>query len=299
MSISSVGGGLNQYLQALLQQLNSLQSQGTTATSDPTQTQAPGFGDCSTDMGTPSATGTTTAPSQTLSDEILALLTQLQQAAQTGGSTTGASTQIQALATQGASTQIAAASASDPLTQLMSAMDSNGDGSISETEMESFIQAQGGTKDEADSLFTALNQGSTGNLTQATLSQDLQQGQAALANGPQGPHGAHHHHHHVPSADDVANNLVSAMDTNGNGSVDESEFTSFVSQIGGTSADATADFAALDPNNTGSVSAAQFSTAIKAFETANQTASNLADTSNPLLTLLNGFASTSTTSVTA
>jgi Ca2+-binding EF-hand superfamily protein len=281
MSVGAVGGGLNQYLQSLLKQLTATETQSTSAATDASQSPS----DFAVNANDPSSStsGTTTSPTQTLSDEILSLLTQLQQSAQTQG----------ASAPSTSSASVSTASASDPLSQLMSAMDTDGDGTVSETEMESYIQNQGGTKDQADTLFSALNQGNTGNLTQATLGKDLQQAQATP------PPGGHHHHHHMPSADQVGNDLVSAMDTDGDGSVDQSEFNSFMAGIGGTSADATSDFAALDPNNTGSVSAADFSTAIKAFESASQTANNFGDPSNPLLTLMNGFAADQTTNVTA
>jgi Ca2+-binding EF-hand superfamily protein len=276
MSVGAVGGGLNQYLQSLLKQLTANETQSTSAATDPSQTSS----DFSVSANDPSSatSGTTTSPTQTLSDEILSLLTQLQQ-----------STQTQGAGAPSSSASISTASASDPLTQLMSAMDSDGDGTVSETEMESYIQNQGGTKDQADGLFTALNQGNTGNLTEATLSKDLQQAQATP------PPGGHRHHHHMPSADQVGDDLLGAMDTDGDGSVDQSEFNSFMAGIGGSSADATSDFAALDPNNTGSVTAADFSAAIKAFENASQTANNFGDPSNPLLTLMNGFAADQTT----
>ncbi len=283
MAIGAVGGGLNQYLQSLLKQLTATETQSTAAATDPSQSQAaPGFAVNANDPSS-AASGTTTSPTQTLSDEILSLLTQLQQ-----------QTQTQGVGAPSSSASISTASASDPLSQLMSAMDTDGDGTVSQTEMESYIQNQGGTKDQADALFGALNQGNTGNLTQATLSKDLQQAQAAPP-----PGGHHHHHHHIPSADQVGNDLVNAMDTDGDGSVDQSEFSSFMSEIGGSSTDATSDFAALDPNNTGSVTAADFSTAIKAFENASQTANNFGDPSNPLLTLMNGFAADQATNVTA
>jgi Ca2+-binding EF-hand superfamily protein len=172
-------------------------------------------------------------------------------------------------------------------------MDSNGDGAISQSEMESYIQKQGGTVAEADALFSGLNQGGTGNLTQTQLASDLQQ-----ANGA----GGHHYHHHgLPSADQVGNDLVKAMDTNGNGAVDQSEFQQFVTGLGGTTAQATTDFAALDPNNTGSINAAQFSTAVQAFESASSAASTTSNGTSPILTLLNGFAqnATATTSSTS
>ena len=59
--------------------------------------------------------------------------------------------------------------------------------------------------------------------------------------------------------------------------------------LGGTAAEATTDFAALDPNNTGSVNAAQFTTAIRAFEQAGNAASITANPASPILTLLDAF----------
>jgi hypothetical protein len=67
----------------------------------------------------------------------------------------------------------------------------------------------------------------------------------------------------------VGNDLLSAIDSNGDGSADQSEFASFATSLGGTRSEAISDSAALNP--TGSVGAAQFSAAILAFENARQT----------------------------
>ncbi len=215
-----------------------------------------------------------------ISNQILALLTQLQQQAADPGATT--------TSTSPTTTSIApAATATDPLTQLFSALDTNGDGSVSQSEMESYIQQQGGTAAQADALFAGLNHDSTGNLTQAQLANDLQQAQASDT-------GHHHHRHEIPSADELGNKLVSAMDSDANGSVDQSEFTSFVTGLGGTPSEAAADFAALDPGNTGSVNAAQFSAATRAFETASNTRAIATNATSPILTLLDAFAQNAT-----
>jgi len=167
--------------------------------------------------------------------------------------------------------------------------------------MESYIQSQGGTQSEADSLYSSLGKNSAGNLTQAQLSSDLQQ---AGANGPSGANGHHHHRGQPPSADNVASKFVQAMDTNGDNSVDKSEFENFVTSLGGTTSEADTDFAALDTQNSGSVTANQFSDAIKTFEADSQTQSVAASsTTSPILALLDAFtksaSTTTTTSVTA
>ncbi len=282
MSIGGVGG-LNQYLSVLLNRLAPVAPSGTAAAPRTNPSQA-----ISDAPAVSAASGT--PPTQTLSDQILALLTQLQQIA--------ASPAASAASVPPTSTSIAtASSASSPLAQLMAAMDSDGDGTVSQSEMESYIQNQGGTKDQADALFAGLKQGSTGNLTQSQLASDLQSAQAA--------HGRHHHHHHhgMPSADQVGADFVSAMDSNGDGSVDQSEFSSFVTSQGGTASEAAADFSALDPNGTGSIGAAQFSAAISAFEHASQTVvGTAASAASPVLGLLDAFnqpAASNTTNVVA
>lgn len=282
MSIGSLGASiLNHGLSALLSSFGGTQAVSGAASDndgDFDGSTAPAAAAAGTASPSTALTGTGKAA---ISDQILALLTLLQQ--QTGSAP--ATPTASATGTAPASTTIATASAaSDPLSQLISAMDSDGNGSISQTEMEAYVEKQGGTAGQADALFSGLNQGGTGDLTKTQLASDLQ-------NAVQGAGGGHHHHHHhmPPSADKVANDLVSAMDSSGNGSVDSSEFQSFVTGLGGTSAQASADFAALDPNNTGSVSAAQFSSAIQAFETASNAASTASSGGSPILTLLDAF----------
>jgi Ca2+-binding EF-hand superfamily protein len=280
MSIGGIGSanGLSQSLAMLLSQLT-----GTQASGSVTDDAADEFGGCAAAPAAPQAAGAnnslTGSTKASLSDQILALLTQLQQQAGTSGA--NAST---AISTISASTAIGT---SDPLQQLISAMDSDGDGTVSQSEMESYIEKQGGTAAQGDALFAGLNQGGTGNLTQSTLASDLQQAQSTGA-----MHGHHHHHHHAaPSADQVGNDLVSAMDSDGSGAVDQSEFENFVTGLGGTTAQADSDFAALDPQDTGSVDAAQFSSAVTALQTASASGPQ-----SPILTLLDAFKQTANSS---
>ena len=276
MSIGSLGAamGLGQSLFGLLSRINS--PGATSAASAP----ADEFGGCSNTSAPPASGANTTAtgPSKAqVSSEILALLVKLQQ--QTGSSAASTSTSISTLS---ASTSIA--TSSDPLSQLMAAMDTDGDGEISQTEMESYVQTKlGGTTAQADALFAGLNNGGTGNLTATQLQNDLQQ-----ANG--GVHGHHgHHHHHGASADQVGNDLVKAMDSDGDGSVSQSEFETFVTGLGGTTSQADADFASLDPGNTGSVGATAFANAVTALQ------SSAGAGQSPVLNLLDAFRSSATT----
>ena len=286
MSIGGIGG-LSEDVSALLARLSG--TQGASGVDND--------GDFDGSTGSPAASSTTasTSPGNALtgstkaavSDQILALLTQLQQIASTqAGSAAAASTLISTASAAASSTTIAPASTTaDPLSKLFAAIDGNGDSAISQSELEAYVQKLGGTTAQADALFSGLNQGGTGDLTKAQLASDLQQAQT------QGIRGGHHHHHHqgMPSATEVGNKLASAIDSNGDGSVSQSEFTSFVTGLGGTASEATTDFAALDPNNTGSVNAAQFTTAIRAFEQAGNATSVTANPASPILTLLDAF----------
>jgi Ca2+-binding EF-hand superfamily protein len=295
MSISSVGS-IGQSLAALLAQLTGAkQASSTAAASSATDSSSAAsmFSSPAPAAAAPGASNSLTgSATASVSDEILALLTQMQQ--QTGTQAEPATMPASSVS----STSIGAtSSASDPLKQLMSAMDSDDDGTVSQTEMENYIQKQGGTAAQGDALFSALNQGGTGNLTQATLASDLQQAQAQPAGG-----GGHHHHHHMaPSADQAGNDLLGAMDSDSSDSVDQTEFNAFVSGLGGTSSEASSDFAALDPTNTGAVTASQFSSAVSAFEAAGTASATATNAASPILTLLDAFKQTSasTTGTTA
>ena len=254
--IGSVGTTANTFLLSMLSRLSG--TSATSAASSPASSAAPSGGDGMPDNA---LKGSSKA---SISDQILALLVQMQNG--TSSPSSSASTSSSSLSTS-----------VSPLSQLMSTLDTDGDGTISQSELETYIEGQGGTQQQADALFAGLNQGGSGNLTQAQLSSDLQGAR------PAGAHGHHHGHH---SASSVASQLVQAMDTDGDGSVSQSEFQSFVTGLGGTTGQANADFAALDPDNTGAVTTSQFSSAISAFEQAGQGQTG----ASPVLTLLDDIA---------
>jgi hypothetical protein len=149
-------------------------------------------------------TGSTT-PS--LSSEILNLLAQMQQMDQASGTSGSSSLSPSSLTMSSLTMSSLSLSSTNPLQQLFSAMDTNDDGSVSESEMESYVEGVGGTQSQADSLYSALNQGGTNGLTQSDFA-------TAAPQAPQGA-GGHHAHHHGMSAnssDQVANTLLQAID---------------------------------------------------------------------------------------
>ena len=79
------------------------------------------------------------------------------------------------------------------------------------------------------------------------------------------------------------------MDSDDSGSVSQSEFETFVTGLGGTTSQADADFASLDPNNTGSVDATSFTNAVTALQ------NSAGSGQSPVLNLLDAFRSNATT----
>jgi Ca2+-binding EF-hand superfamily protein len=220
----------------------------------------------------------------------------------TGSSTAGLTSEtLDALMTlqqlDGTSSSTSSSSTSNPVQQLFSAMDTNGDGTVSQSEMESYVEGVGGTQAQADSLYNAINQtapagSTTGGITESQMASAASQGSQTQA--AQGGH--HHHHHHAQGAggnqaDNVANSLLQALDTNDDGSVSESELTNFVTANGGTAAQATSDFSALDTSGSGSLTSADFATAWSNLQ-AQQTSQS---SGTMVVSLLDAFSKANTT----
>jgi Ca2+-binding EF-hand superfamily protein len=166
---------------------------------------------------------------------------------------------------------------------LFSQIDTSGSGSFTQQDLEQAVTAVGGTTQAADALYAQLDPNGTGSVTEQQLAQYLSQS---------APHGAQHHHHHHGGAggasggnsangaltalfntdgDDepgtsptqVAQNMFSAIDTDGSGSITQTELEQAVTAAGGSAQGADALFSALDPGNTGSVSEQQFVDALQ------------------------------------
>lgn len=267
MSICGIGSGASQLLPTLLSRLDSTASASSTSSAATTTSAA------STTSSTAAADNSLTGSGKAeLSAQILGLLMMMQ----------GDPSQTAASGTQ--------AGTSSPLTNLVSAIDTNGDGTISQSELESYITSNGGTQAEADALYAGLGGNGSSGLTETQLASDLQNAGAGAVH-----HGHHGHHHQAASADEVGSQLVQAMDTNGDGTVDQSEFESFVTALGGTTSEADADFSALNSGGDG-ITASQFSQGITALEQASSAANGA---KSPILTLLDDLAQTGSSSSTA
>jgi Ca2+-binding EF-hand superfamily protein len=165
---------------------------------------------------------------------------------------------------------------------LFSQIDSNGDGVISQSELEQAVTGGGGSKAGADALYAKLDPDGSGAVSGQQFAQSLSQ---AI------PH--HRHHHHGGGTDgggatdgsgaadaltslfnadgggaanspmQIAQNMFAQADGNGDGAITQSELEQAVSAAGGSKAGADALFAKLDPGGTGSVSQQQFIDALK------------------------------------
>lgn len=287
MSISSVGasssGYASQMLASLLAKLSNAQSASSQTSFSCSQA---GGASAPCETSAPAQNALTGTGKAAISGEILQVLMQMQQDTQQTGETGQTTGSTQTAAASGAAAGSATGSSpqsSDPLQQLFSAMDANGNSSISQTEMESYIQGLGGTANQADQLFAALDTSGSGAISQGQLAQAAQNPQnpqstqaseapeASEAKDARGAraHGAHHHHHRMAqnaaqSGDAMASQFISMLDSNGNGSVDASEMSSFVTNNGGTSDQANAIFSKLDSNGSGGISQSEFLTAYNA-----------------------------------
>ncbi|WP_244598517.1 EF-hand domain-containing protein [Rhizobium tubonense] len=131
---------------------------------------------------------------------------------------------------------------------MISAIDTNGDGSISKQE---FVAARPSnvSEDQASSLFSSFDSDNTGSLTEAQLAEAMQ------SHNPPPPPGA------KPSDDDLSKTF-SSMDKDGDGGVSEAEF--IAARPSDVSEDqATILFKSLDTAGAGSLTEAQFATAMK------------------------------------
>ena len=142
-----------------------------------------------------------------------------------------------------------------PLQQaLFKALDTNGDGTITKSEMEQAVIKAGGTAKGADALYAKLDPNSSGGITAQQLAQNLPVGRQ---------------HHHDMDGDEkgglrtqLSQSLFQAMDGNGNGTVTQKELEQAVANAGGTAKGADALYSLLDPNNTGGFTQSSLQTLI-------------------------------------
>src|ERR1700722_20205516 len=144
---------------------------------------------------------------------------------------------------------------------LFSQIDANGDGLVSKTELEQAVTKAGGGTQAADALYSVLDPNNSGGFSEQQLAQVLpssgfsdQMRAQMIGYQAQGWPGASS----TQPGGQLAQNLFSQIDSNGDGSISQSELEQAVTKAGGTKAAADAFYAKLDPNGTGSVSEHQF-----------------------------------------
>lgn len=264
MSIAGIGshgpGNLTQMLSSLLTRLDTTSK--TSETSETTTTSQSTATSASNEL-----TGNT-KPS--LSSMILGALIGLQGQSDTSSSSSTSST--------------------DPVQNLFSAMDSDSDGSVTQSELETYLETVGGTSEQADSLYSLLNTDSEDGISKDEMASQAAPPPPPPGGGPGGP---------PPSStadssatDDVSDQLVSLFDSNGDGAVSQSELTDFVTAHGGTESDAATEFAALDTTGSGSLTSSNFSDAIEKLQNSYQN-----DPYTSVVSLLDVFSKTAGSSV--
>jgi Ca2+-binding EF-hand superfamily protein len=143
---------------------------------------------------------------------------------------------------------------------LFDKIDTNGNGSVTQSELDQAVTSAGGTTTAANALFGDLDPDDTGSVSEQQFAQNLPMpafgpemgGQliAAQAQNSASSSGS-------DPASAFANQLFSQI-TNGGSTLTQSALEQAVTSAGGTTASADALYAQLDPNNTGSVTEQQF-----------------------------------------
>ena len=141
---------------------------------------------------------------------------------------------------------------------LFSKIDSGGDGSINQAEMERAVTGAGGTQASADALFSALDSSGTGSVSQSQFLSGFQALAFSPANGAQLISAQAQSSASTDPAASFKQHLFAQLDGDGDGNLTQADVEKAVTAAGGTKESADALYAKLDPSGTGAVSAAQF-----------------------------------------
>lgn len=282
MSVSNISGGagsggLSQMLASMLSRLSKAQAEKTATPA----TSASADSDTAQTKTDNNLTGTSLS---TLSDQVLGALVMMQgqQGAQSDANSSN----------QGA----------DPLQQAFSQMDSDGDGSISKSELETVVKNAGGTADEADTIYSAIGGTDTAGISQSQFGDAIKAGGPPPGGPPPGspPDGAGLGK--ARSANDDAGSstgVFNALDTNKDGTVSAEELaaglgeTTQSTDTASTGTDTTKSndaFASIDTNGDGGISQDELSSFLKS--TAQQVQSDQ-DTLSAFMTAANRSYNTS------
>jgi Ca2+-binding EF-hand superfamily protein len=159
--------------------------------------------------------------------------------------------------------------ASDLAQQMISSLDTDGDGQLSLSEIDNALGADSTTSDsQIASAVSQLDTNGDGKLSASELTSGLQAAKA---------HGGGHHHHHAggASSTDLASQLISGADGNGDGVLSPDEVAQALgiaapaASTASTPSDAFSQlFSQMDANGDGSLSASELTSAIDAFRMA-------------------------------
>jgi Ca2+-binding EF-hand superfamily protein len=163
-----------------------------------------------------------------------------------------------------------APSASDESASLIKTADANGDGQLSADEISQAL-SQGGAAPDVTQAFASLDANGDGQLSQTELAAGLSKLQQDSGAGQ--VHHGHHHHHHGggggASASALSSQLVSDLDTDGDGSLSADEVTSALGASAGASGGLAQAFASLDANSNGQLSTQEITDAFQRLLTPN------------------------------
>jgi len=169
------------------------------------------------------------------------------------------------------STQEGSSSSADIAGKVMSTADTNGDGSLSLDEVEQALGQD--TTAGADALgqaFAKLDTNGDGQLSSGELSSALDAQQAAGgpggASGAGHAHHAHHAHHAGASSSDMADKLLTDLDSDGDGELSADELQNALPS--GSNNGLASKISSLDTDGDGKLSASELSSGIDAFRAA-------------------------------
>jgi len=150
--------------------------------------------------------------------------------------------------------------------KIFSSIDSDGDGSVTKSELESAVTKAGGTSEEADALYSKLDPDNTGSVSESQFSANMpvpklgDQMVSQLISYQSVDSGGSSN---SKPTSQLASDLFSSIDTDGDGVISKSELETAVTNAGGSTDEADALYAKLDPDNTGSVSESAFAQALQ------------------------------------
>jgi Ca2+-binding EF-hand superfamily protein len=169
------------------------------------------------------------------------------------------------------SAQAQSSAATDPAAafkqQLFTQIDADGDGNLTQAELEKAVTSAGGTQASADALYAKLDPNGTGTVSADQFAANLPGPSAAPGTDVAGDGTAARDAVKTlfdanDPATKMAQSLFSKLDTNGDGVLTKDELEKAVTEAGGTPGQADTLYAKLDPNGTGSVTEQQFTQAV-------------------------------------